>query len=126
MVNPTTFTGQIPAVPSGATGTAMVFTAASASSTGDLIPIAPGAAMTVVLVKNSDASNTHTATFQTQADAWGVSTTQAVTIPESGTVPVALFPPSRWANTSAGNTCAVTYDAYTDISICVLQVPWSG
>jgi len=88
--------------------------------------MASGAAMTVVLVKNSDASNTHTATFQTQADAWGVATTQTVTVPISGTAAVALFPPSRWANTSAGNTCAVTYDVYTDISIAVLQVRWSG
>jgi uncharacterized protein YcnI len=126
MVNPTTFTGIIPAVPSGATGTAVTYTAASASSTGDLIPIAVGAAMTVVLVKNSDAGSTHTATFQTQTDAWGVATTQAVTVPISGTVAVALFPPSRWANTTANNTCAVTYDAYTDLSIAVLQVPWSG
>jgi hypothetical protein len=124
MTNPTTFTAIVPGVPAGTTGTALTYTAASASSTGDLIPMASGAAMTVVLVKNSDVSNTHTATFQGVADQWGVVATEAVTVPTSGTVAVALFPPSRWA--SATNTCAVTYDVYSDISIAVLQVPWSG
>ena len=117
-----TFTPQIPTIP-GVTPAALTYTSASTYASGDLIPLAPGAAMTVVLVQNS-AGTTQTVTFQGQADQWGVAVTENVLVPATSTVPVALFPPSRWATTS--NTCAVTYGTPADISIAVLHVPWSG
>jgi hypothetical protein len=121
MVNPTLFTAITPTQ----SGAALTYTAASASSTGDLVPVALFG-MTVVLIKNSDAGSTHTVTFASQADQWGNVVSKTDTVGESGTLAVQLSPPARWCNTAAGNTCAVTYDAYADLSIAVLNVPWQS
>ena len=126
MVSPTLFTAVTPTQ----SGAAVSYTACSASATGDLVPVGVESGMTVVLIKSSDAVNTHTVTFASQADQWGTVTTKVVTVPTSvtsaGGIAVQLSPAARWANPSAGNTCAVTYDANTDLSICVLNVPWES
>ena len=118
MVSPTLFTAITPTL-SGATFT---FTAASASGTGDLVPVAVGSGMTVVLIKNADGVNSHTATFVSQTTAPNIT----VTIPKSTTAAVQLSPPSRWANSAAENTCIVTYDSNTNLSLAVLNVPWQS
>jgi hypothetical protein len=122
MVNPTTFVAVTPSL-SGATVT---YTACSASTTGDLVPIGVGSGMTVVHCKNADAGSSHTFTFTSQPDEWGVVTTHVITVLASTTQVVQLSPPARWANPSAGNTCAVTYDSNTNLSILVENVPWQS
>jgi len=119
----TTFTAVTP----NQTGNAVTFTAASNNGAGDLIPVSP-TAMTVVLVQNTDAGGAHTVTFTSQPDEWGntgASLNKTVSVPLSSTVAVQLSPPSRWAASTVG-TCIITYAAYSDMNIAVLNVPWQS
>jgi len=133
MTTPITFT---PVIPTTA-GVALTYTACV--MTGDLVPIS-NTGMTLVLIQNSDVSN-HTVTFQSQADQWGnsgagidkiVSAVKAGTDPNG--VATGVWVKGRWGNpstqvtigTNTYETCMLTYDSPTTLSICVLHIPWTS
>jgi len=133
MTSTVTFTPVIPSL----AGVALTYTACGA--TGDLVPIS-NSGMTLVLIQNSDGSN-HTVTFTSQADQWGntgASLNTAVTAVKAGTDPngvvSGVWLKGRWGNpaalvtigTNTYETCSVTYDSPTTLSICVLHVPWAS
>ena len=119
-------------------GVALTYTPCGA--TGDIVPIS-NTGMTLVLIQNSDTGN-HTVTFTSQPDQWGASgacVNQAVTAVKVGTDPngvvCGVWLKGRWGNpatlvtTNTGaveETCLLTYDSATTLSICVLHVPWAS
>lgn len=109
-------------------------------ATGDLVPIS-NTGMTLVILQNSGAT-TPTVKFQSQPDNWGNTGTgidYTVTVPTTTAAPngvlVGVLQKGRFGNpgtlvtTSTGaveQTCMLTYSATTNLSICVIHVPWAS